>query len=202
MDTFITLIEALQIPNPVPATESGIITLLKLYVNTTSLSDSRNNNLKLLITQLTVAYPKSIFNKWVRAKKNVPLMYSKQKTTTLECDGVQILDKTTGSNMFLSASLPNLYHKRSPNFRNINMYSFALYPDELRPSGHLNFSTIKDARVTVELEYDGGHGTFDFDDNYIPVFGIEPIYFPKQVIIIAKSYNMMIIRNGEARIIY
>lgn len=199
---FYYLIEALQIPNPVPATESGIITLLKLYVNTTSLSDSRNNNLKLLITQLTVAYPKSIFNKWVRAKKNVPLMYSKQKTTTLECDGVQILDKTTGSNMFLSASLPNLYHKRSPNFRNINMYSFALYPDELRPSGHLNFSTIKDARVTVELEYDGGHGTFDFDDNYIPVFGIEPIYFPKQVIIIAKSYNMMIIRNGEARIIY
>ena len=199
---FYYLIEALQIPNPVPATEGGIITLLKLYVNTTSLSDSRNNNLKLLITQLTVAYPKSIFNKWVRAKKNVPLMYSKQKTTTLECDGVQILDKTTGSNMFLSASLPNLYHKRSPNFRNINMYSFALYPDELRPSGHLNFSTIKDARVTVELEYDGGHGTFDFDDNYIPVFGIEPIYFPKQVIIIAKSYNMMIIRNGEARIIY
>ena len=199
---FYYLIEALQIPNPVPATESGIITLLKLYVNTTSLSDSRNNNLKLLITQLTVAYPKSIFNKWVRAKKNVPLMYSKQKTTTLECDGVQILDNTTGSNIFLSASLPNLYHKRSPNFRNINMYSFALYPDELRPSGHLNFSTIKDARVTVELEYDGGHGTFDFDDNYIPVFGIEPIYFPKQVIIIAKSYNMMIIRNGEARIIY
>jgi len=104
--------------------------------------------------------------------------------------------------MFLSASLVNLYHKRTPNFRNINMYSFALYPNELRPSGHLNFSTIKDARVTMELEYDGRHGTFDFDDNYIEVFGIEPIYFPKQVIIIAKSYNMMIIRNGEARIIY
>jgi hypothetical protein len=199
---FYYLLEALQIPNPDPATESGIITLLKRYVNTTSLTDSRNNNLKLLITQLTVAYPKSIFNKWVRAKKHVPLMYSKQKTTTLECDGVQILDKTIGSNMFLSASLPNLYHKRSPNFRNINVYSFALYPGDLRPSGHLNFSTIKDARVTMELEYDGAHGTFDFDDNYIELFGIEPIYFPKQVIIIAKSYNMMIIRNGKAQIIY
>ena len=199
---FYYLLEALQNPNPDPVTEANIIALLKIYVNTTSLSESGNNNLKLLITQLTVAYPKSIFNKWVRAKKNVPLMYSKQKTTTLECDGVQILDKTTGSNMFLSASLPNLYHKRSPNFRNINMYSFALYPNELRPSGHLNFSTIKDVRVTMELEYDGGHGTFDFDDNYIAVFGIERIYFPKQVIIIAKSYNMMIIRNGKARIIY
>ena len=197
---FYDLLEDLKSTSP--SDETGIITKLTTYVNNTSLSETRNTNLKFLISQLTVAYPESIFNKWVRAKKNVPLMYSKQKTTTLDCDGTQILDKTTGSNMFLSASLPNLYHKRSPNFRNINMYSFALYPDELRPSGHLNFSTIKDARVTMELEYDGRHGTFDFDDNYIEVFGIEPIYFPKQVIIIAKSYNMMIIRNGEARIIY
>jgi len=80
------------------------------------------------------------------------------------------------------------------------MYSFALYPNELRPSGHLNFSTIKDAYVKMDLEYDGAHGTFDFDDNYIELFGIPPIYFPKQVIIIAKSYNMMIIRDGMAKI--
>jgi len=199
---FYYLLEALKDPTIAQEDETDIISKLTTYVNITSLSETRNNNLKFLITQLTVAYPESIFNKWVRAKKNVPLMYSKQKTTTLDCDGTQILDKTTGSNMFLSASLPNLYHKRSPNFRNINMYSFALYPGELRPSGHLNFSTIKDARVTMELEYDGRHGTFDFDDNYIEVFGIEPIYFPKQVIIIAKSYNMMIIRNGKAKIIY
>jgi len=199
---FYYLLEALKDPLITEANVTDNVTKLTTYVNITSLSETRNNNLKFLITQLTVAYPESIFNKWIRAKKNVPLMYSKQKTTTLDCDGTQILDNTTGSNIFLSASLPNLYHKRSPNFRNINMYSFALYPDELRPSGHLNFSTIKDARVTMELEYDGRHGTFDFDDNYIEVFGIEPIYFPKQVIIIAKSYNMMIIRNGEARIIY
>ena len=199
---FYYLLEDLKDPLITQTDETDIISKLTTYVNITSLSETRNTNLKFLISQLTVAYPESIFNKWVRAKKNVPLMYSKQKTTTLDCDGTQILDETTGSNMFLSSSLPNLYHKRSPNFRNINMYSFALYPDELRPSGHLNFSTIKDARVTIELEYDGRHGTFDFDDNYIEVFGIEPIYFPKQVIIIAKSYNMMIIRNGEARIIY
>ena len=199
---FYYLLEALKDPLITQTDKTDIIAKLTTYVNITSLSETRNNNLKFLISQLTVAYPESIFNKWVRAKKNVPLMYSKQKTTTLDCDGTQILDKTTGSNMFLSASLPNLYHKRSPNFRNINMYSFALYPGELRPSGHLNFSTIKDARVTMELEYDGKHGTFDFDDNYIEVFGVEPIYFPKQVIIIAKSYNMMIIRNGEAKIIY
>jgi hypothetical protein len=200
---FYYLLEALKNPNITQdPDELNIIAKLKTYVTFQSFSDQQNDNLQFLIRQLAVKYPDVIFNKWVRAKKNVPLMYSKQKTTTLECDGVQILDDTTGSNMFLSASLVNLYHKRTPNFRNINMYSFALYPGELRPSGHLNFSTIKDARVIMELEYDGRHGTFDFDDNYIEVFGIEPIYFPKQVIIIAKSYNMMIIRNGEAKIIY
>ena len=200
---FYYLLETLKDPSITPdPDELNIITKLQTYVTFQSFSEQQNGNLQFLIRQLTVKYPDVIFNKWVRAKKNVPLMYSKQKTTTLECDGVQILDETTGSNMFLSASLVNLYHKRTPNFRNINMYSFALYPNELRPSGHLNFSTIKDARVTMELEYDGRHGTFDFDDNYIEVFGIEPIYFPKQVIIIAKSYNMMIIRNGEAKIIY
>lgn len=182
------------------ATETANIILIKKYLDSAFLTASGNNNIQFLITQLTIQYPQTIFNKWVRAKKNVPLMYSKQKFLTLECDGAKILDKTTGSNMFLSASLPNLYHKRSPNFRNINMYSFALHPNELRPSGHLNFSTVKDGYVYVELEYDGGHGTFDFDDNYIDLFKINPIYFPKQFIIIAKSYNMMIIRDGRAQV--
>tara|TARA_B110000977_G_scaffold8247_1_gene11097 strand:+ start:2398 stop:5310 length:2913 start_codon:yes stop_codon:yes gene_type:complete len=182
------------------ATETANIILIKKYLDSAFLTASGNNNIQFLITQLTIQYPQTIFNKWVRAKKNVPLMYSKQKFLTLECDGAKILDKTTGSNMFLSASLPNLYHKRSPNFRNINMYSFALHPNELRPSGHLNFSTVKDGYVYVELEYDGGHGTFDFDDNYIDLFKISPIYFPKQFIIIAKSYNMMIIRDGRAQV--
>lgn len=199
---FYYLLENLKNPAITQTVIDDSITALTTYINLTSLSEERNTNLQFLITQITVKYPEPIFNKWIRAKKNVPLMYSKQRTTTLECDGVKILDEITGSNMFLSASIPNLYHKRSPNFRNINTYSFALYPDELRPSGHLNFSTIKDAKIHMELEYDGAHGAFDFDDNLIQSFGIDPIYFPKQVIIIAKSYNMMIIRNGKMQIIY
>ena len=82
------------------------------------------------------------------------------------------------------------------------MYSFALHPGELEPSGHLNFSTVNDARLTMNLEYDGSQGTFDFDDNFIEVLGIPQIDFPKQVIIIAKSYNMMIIRDGKAQILF
>lgn len=199
---FYNQIELLKNASIVPATETEIINELVTHVDITSSSESRTENIKNIITPIKESYPKTIFNKWVRAKKNVPLMYSKQKNVKFECDGSTILDETTGSNMFMSASLPNMYHKRSPNFRNINICSFALYPSELRPSGHLNFSTVKDANVKLELEYDGAHGTFDFDDNYIEVFNIDRIYFPKQIIIIAKSYNMMIIRDGEARITY
>ena len=199
---FYYLLEALQNPAITTGTEAGIITKLSTHVNISQSSESRTNTLNFLIKQLLTTYPETILNKWVRAKKNVPLMYSKLKCVKLECDGVEVLDAITGSNIFLSASLPNLYHKRSPNFRNINMYSFALQPQDLKPSGHLNFSTIKDANIYMELVYNGAHGTFDFNNNYIDVFNIDPIYFPKQVIIIAKSYNMMIIRNGEARIIF
>jgi hypothetical protein len=193
-------LEGLKEPLTLSTIETEYISNLQTYTNVSFYSETTNGNLQFLLNQLKVRYPDPVFNKWIRAKKHVPLMYSKQKTTTLECDGMKILDETSGSNMFLSACLPNVYHKRSPIFRNINMYSFALYPNELRPSGHLNFSTIKDAYVKMDLEYDGAHGTFDFDDNYIELFGIPPIYFPKQVIIIAKSYNMMIIRDGVAKI--
>jgi len=54
----------------------------------------------------------------------------------------------------------------------------------------------------MDLEYNGSQGTFDFNDNYIEVLGIPQIDFPKQVIIIAKSYNMMIIRNGKAKVLF
>ncbi len=129
-------------------------------------------------------------------------MYSKQKTTTLTCDGVNILDETIGNELFLSTSIPNIYHKRSPIYRNINTYNFALYPGELQPSGHLDFSTIKDAFVTMELMYDGSQGPYDRFNNLIQSIGLEPIYFSKQVIIIAKSYNLIAFSNGTGKIVF
>ena len=138
-----------------------------------------------------------IFSDWQRSiygKKHVPLMYSKQSFVTLTCDGVKILDETTGNNLFLSTSIPNIYHKRSPMYRNINVYSFALQPGELQPSGHLDFSVIKDAKLTMELAYDGTHKSYDASQ--------ASIYFNKQVIIIAKSYNIIRINNGIGQILF
>jgi len=199
---FFRLLEELKNASIVAGTETTHISQLQDYVNITFFTAGLNRNIVFLLTQPTVRYPPSVFNKWARGKKHVPLMYSKQNKTTLECDGETIINETTGNNLFLSTSLSNIYHKRSPVFRNINMYSFALHPGELEPSGHMNFSAVKDARVTMNLEYDGSQGTFDFDDNFIEVLGIPQIDFPKQVIIIAKSYNMMIIRNGKAKVLF
>lgn len=136
------------------------------------------------------------FDVWklsILGKKNVPLMYSKQSFVTLTCDGISILNETTGNNLFLSINIPNIYHKRSPIFRNISVYSFALQPGELDPSGHLDFSVIKDAILTMELAYDGSHTNST---------GIAPIYFRKQVIIVAKSYNIIRINNGIGQILF
>jgi hypothetical protein len=199
---FFRLLEELKNPAIVVGTEATHISELQEYVNITFFTASLSRNIVYLLTQPTVKYPPSVFNKWARGKKHVPLMYSKQNKTTLECDGETIINETTGNNLFLSTSLSNIHHKRSPVFRNINMYSFALHPGELEPSGHMNFSGVKDARVTMDLEYNGSQGTFDFNDNFIQVLGIPQIDFPKQVIIIAKSYNMMIIRNGKAKVLF
>jgi hypothetical protein len=199
---FFRLLEELKNPAIVVGTEATHISELQEYVNITFFTAALSRDIVFLLTQPTVRYPPSVFNKWARGKKHVPLMYSKQNKTTLECDGETIINETTGNNLFLSTSLSNIHHKRSPVFRNINMYSFALHPGELEPSGHMNFSGVKDARVTMDLEYNGSQGTFDFNDNYIEVLGIPQIDFPKQVIIIAKSYNMMIIRNGKAKVLF
>jgi hypothetical protein len=199
---FFRLLEELKNESIAVGTETTHISELQKYVNITFFTAALSRDLVFLLTQPTVKYPPTVFNKWARGKKHVPLMYSKQNKTTLECDGETIINETSGNNLFLSTSLSNIYHKRSPVFRNINMYSFALHPDDLEPSGHMNFSTVKDAQLTMNLEYDGSQGTFDFNDNYIEVLGIPQIDFPKQVIIIAKSYNMMIIGDGKAKILF
>ncbi len=139
------------------------------------------------------------FQSWQRSilgKKPVPHMYTQQKLVTLKCDGISILNETTGSSMFMSVTIPNTYYKRSPYARNINVYSFALQPGQLEPSGHLDFSLIKDAKLTMELPTDGSH-----QDSTNPN-GVGPIYFRKQVIILAKSYNVIHIDDGIGKILF
>jgi hypothetical protein len=136
----------------------------------------------------------------VYAKKPVPLIYSQQELVTLECDGVKILNEITGNSRFLAYSIPHVYHKRSPVGRRINVYSFALQPDKLEPSGHLDFSVIKDAKVTMSLSRDGSFGPSTA--SLQAVTGYSPLYFFKEVRVIAKSYNVLRFENGTGKILF
>ena len=82
-------------------------------------------------------------------QKPVPCIYMRQKYVTLTCDGLTILDDTTGSHQFLSACIPDVHHKQTPYESNLTMYSFALHPDNIEPSGNVNFSMIKDIIIQI-----------------------------------------------------
>ena len=134
------------------------------------------------------------------AKKPVPLLYSQQELVTLECDGVKILNEITGNSRFLAYSIPDVYHKRSPVGRRISVYSFALQPGTLEPSGHLDFSVIKDAKVTMSLTRDGSFGPSTASLQVAT--GYSPLYFFKEVRVIAKSYNVIHFENGTGKILF
>ena len=135
------------------------------------------------------------------AKKNVPLIYSRPLRTTLKCDGIDVIKGEYGTNQFLNSGIPNIYHKHSPVDTNINVYPFALYPHMLQPCGHCDFSTINDAIVNIDLVYDGVHSYYNTQTGDIDV-NFRRIYFPKQVVIIAKSYNVLRLKNGAAKLLF
>lgn len=133
-------------------------------------------------------------------KKPVPCIYMKQEVTTLTCDNVVILDEITGSSQFLTA-VSDLQNTATPYNKNIIMYSFALHPDMLEPTGHLNFSAIKDAIVDMTLYYDGTIGVYDTDGNYMEDF-VAPRDVVKDIIVTAKSYNVLRFENGVAKLLF
>ena len=109
----------------------------------------------------------------------------RQKHVTLSCNGLPILDDTTGSHQFLSVCIPDVYHKQTPYESNLTMYSFAVNPDKLEPSGYVNFSMFKDVKLEMVL----GEAASYYE-------------FIKDIIVIAKSYNVLRIRDGVGEILF
>lgn len=73
--------------------------------------------------------------------------------------------------------IPYFYHTGYPDL-GINAYPFSIYPEQLDPSGIINFSHLNTATINIETS---GNGIFD---------------------IFAFSYNILRIDNGEAKLIY
>ena len=91
------------------------------------------------------------------------------------------------------------HHTNIPKSPGINVYSFALNPEEYQPSGTCNFSRLDNARLTI------GVGSL-----YYGITGIEnskdgqPISTPKMIPmrIFAVNYNILRIMSGMAGLAY
>jgi hypothetical protein len=69
-----------------------------------------------------------------------------------------------------------------PTFDRVGSYSFALYPVNNEPSGHLNFSRIIDQKCQIELDYTDVYSAEEGDVTEVQVY--------------AKSYNILHYSSG------
>ena len=81
---------------------------------------------------------------------------------------------------------PYQHHENVPNNAGINVYSFALKPEEHQPSGSLNMSRIDTA--VLDLQYADGYKALNSSE--------------KQVSIFAVNYNVLRILSGMGGIAY
>ena len=92
-----------------------------------------------------------------------------------------IRDSYSRDGRYFNLVQPYQHHENVPNNAGINVYSFALKPEEHQPSGSLNMSRIDTA--VLDLQYEGT--TAD-----------------KQVSIFAVNYNVLRILSGMGGIAY
>jgi hypothetical protein len=67
--------------------------------------------------------------------------------------------------LYFNRVQPNQHHSRQPS-DGINVYSFALNPEEHQPSGTCNFSRIDNATLTVDLANNSGSNMYVYGVNY------------------------------------
>ena len=85
---------------------------------------------------------------------------------------------------------PYQHHENIPTNAGINVYSFALKPEEHQPSGTLNMSRIDTAMLNLEFEETTGSGSTD----YKPLSSTLHIY--------AVNYNVLRILSGMGGLAY
>jgi hypothetical protein len=105
------------------------------------------------------------------------------KHIELEFDGETILNEVTGNIIHLRAIQPAKHHSRTTVYRRFYMYSFSLEPESIQPSGHLNFSYVKNQIAHI--------GLFDYPTNK-----------DKQLRVYAQSYNILRVENGICTLLF
>lgn len=125
------------------------------------------------------------------------------KQLSLSIDGEEVISKTVGKPQFLRAIQSSIHHNRVPMTRKVYMYSFALKPEDWRPSGHIDFTRIKNQILDITLYSSDAFlskvnvpGSIN---NPPTSQGVEWTTFPRNIRVYAKSYNILRVKDGMAQ---
>lgn len=105
------------------------------------------------------------------------------KTASLSLNGTQRIEER--DNLFFRCIQPYQHHTRIP-MNYIYVYSFALKPEEIQPSGSCNFSRLDNAYLNVTHSAPGNDGDVD---NY-------------EYVIYALNWNVLRIQGGQGGIAF
>ena len=110
------------------------------------------------------------------------ILYENLDYLTLRLDDQDIITQDTGNPIFLKAIQAAIHHSKTQLIRRFYSYSFALQPEEWYPTGHINFSLIKDQILNLSLT--------SCPD------------FRRQVRVYALSYNILRVGGGTAQTLF
>ena len=133
---------------------------------------------------------------------------------TLQVDGYDRFD--TRDSGYFRLVQPFQYHTTTDVKQFIYLYSFALRPEEMQPSGSLNASRIDNMNLIVNLRPDTNEPVtigFDINGKQVPANDptairevVNPAYIPNRgqsdIIVYAKNHNVLRIVNGFAGLLF
>jgi hypothetical protein len=94
--------------------------------------------------------------------------------------------------MYFNVVQPFQHHENVPSNAGINVYSFALKPEEHQPSGTLNMSRIDTAVLNLEI----------YDKAAIDVTSFKYIATKSSLFVYATNYNVLRILSGMGGLAY
>ena len=110
------------------------------------------------------------------------ILYENLDYLSLRLDDQDIITQDTGNPIFLKAIQAAIHHSKTQLIRRFYSYSFALQPEEWYPTGHINFSLVKDQILNLSLT--------SCPD------------FRRQVRVYALSYNILRVGGGTAQTLF
>lgn len=103
------------------------------------------------------------------------------KSLGLKVDGYDLIPEDVGSALYLRVIQPMDYHTRGPTRTIFYTYSLCIDPENLEPTGHVNFGRIKNQLLTLNLV---------------------PSPNPRLVRVYVRSFNIFTTENGVGKLLF